>query len=525
MALSIPTIVVPFSSVIKRATAENVNVNGNASYEIVNRKTPVSMARETEQRYGTSLQDLFTSHVLELPINPIHTSHTTVIIDSQPDHLSENLYLYYNTVHTEVNDISFVQHLVEKCLSEKMQEYIDDDDLDNDTRSKLEEILSPLVAKIVHRIMYEKEGSISVQYDDVYDQNSVLSELSTDRMQKCIRKKVNVSNFGSDIESGAMILSTVTNGSLLFVSGHFSGNGLRNIACWDGSRWNNMSGGINNVGTCMALADDQIYVGGIFSLAGEVAVSNIACYAWETKTWEALPRDFNSECHALVWSSDTQKLYVGGSFTKIGEDEIHFLTEYDPATKVWSAFESQLNGPCRCICLDSEQQCLYIGGLFTGVENRALSHIAKYDLQTQVWTAIPGLHGYCNAIWLEGTDLYVGGSFTSVQNETFLEAHNIARFNLLTQLWEDMGNGVNGVVHSLRCYKHKLYIAGSFTHSIDGRPMSNLAEYEIDTNKWGADFGFQGTCKSLCAYNSLICGGTFSKVGDLTTNGLVNLRL
>lgn len=74
--------------------------------------------------------------------------------------------------------------------------------------------------------------------------------------------------------------------NLLYIGGDFrsvDGVHANNIACWDGTTWFTMNGGINGTVRSMKLVGHDLYVGGYFQTAGGVSVSNIA--KWNRTSW------------------------------------------------------------------------------------------------------------------------------------------------------------------------------------------------------------------------------------------------
>ena len=65
-------------------------------------------------------------------------------------------------------------------------------------------------------------------------------------------------------------------------AGEQSGSGGHGVKKFDGTNWNDI-GGINGTVNAMTVYNNQLIVGGSFSIAGGLAVLNIA--SWDGTTW------------------------------------------------------------------------------------------------------------------------------------------------------------------------------------------------------------------------------------------------
>lgn len=103
-------------------------------------------------------------------------------------------------------------------------------------------------------------------------------------------------------------------GPALYVGGRFTTAGdivVSNISRWDGISWSNVGGGItggeNAAVRTMAVFDDgtgpALHVGGLFTDAGGIPVANIA--KWNGVTWSAVGNGLDDTVHALTVVEDT----------------------------------------------------------------------------------------------------------------------------------------------------------------------------------------------------------------------------
>src|SRR5205809_5854530 len=114
----------------------------------------------------------------------------------------------------------------------------------------------------------------------------------------------------------------------------------------------------------------NLYIGGSFTMVGEVFASNIA--KWNGSSWSALGAGMNGYVYALAVSGGD--LYAGGSFTTAGGSAATNIAKWDGSS--WSALGSGLGG---------------------GLSGH--SHFSGYS---PVW-----------ALAVSGSDLYAGGNFTT----------------------------------------------------------------------------------------------------------------
>ena len=350
----------------------------------------------------------------------------------------------------------------------------------------------------------------------------------------------------------------------IYIAGHFKHINkvpTENIAVYDmnAKTWKHVGEGIPQIASSLAVDEENehVYVGGIFTKVGkgptEVNANNVAMYSVKENKWYPLGDGLNRECNTIVFDPSDKKLYACGSFTKSGMKDVRYVGVYDINTKTWSPLEGgSVNATCRILIQSQKNSELYLGGLFTSAndESICLSYIAKYNLKTKEWHNLSGgLQGYCNTMTIdeEKNTLYVGGTFTSVgENETSLDAHHIASYNLTTHKWDDMEGGVNNVVQSIYfdIKSYSLFIGGTFTNTYeDDRTLNCIARFDLKTSKWHSlenyhseaknkeemdesRTGLDGACKVVSMDNkSLIIAGKFENAGNISVNSIARYAL
>jgi hypothetical protein len=119
------------------------------------------------------------------------------------------------------------------------------------------------------------------------------------------------------------VLALAVSGGTLYAGGEFTtagGNQANYIAQWDGTNWSSLGSGVSSGRfndtevTALAVSGTDLYVGGTFIMAGDVAATNIA--KWDGSNWSALGSGFNANVNALATLNNT--LYAGGDFITEG---------------------------------------------------------------------------------------------------------------------------------------------------------------------------------------------------------------
>ncbi len=172
------------------------------------------------------------------------------------------------------------------------------------------------------------------------------------------------------------------------------------IRKWQASVWSTPGGGTDGEVDALAVFDDgsgaALYVGGYFTLAGGVPVTNIA--RWDGTAWTAVGSGIGGEVDALCAFDDGNgtALYAGGNFSLAGGVSANRIAKWDGSA--WSALGSGLSGggSTRVAALtvfdDGIGPALYVAGTFTSAGGVAATGIAKYD--GSGWSALgSGVNG------------------------------------------------------------------------------------------------------------------------------------
>jgi hypothetical protein len=292
-------------------------------------------------------------------------------------------------------------------------------------------------------------------------------------------------------------------GSDLYVGGTFGFAGevaVRNVAKWNGSGWSALGAGTNGTVYAIAVSGSDVYVGGSFSLAGGV-VNTSRISRWDGSAWNALGMGLSNTVFALKVSGSD--VYVGGAFSDAGGIlQADRIARWDGTT--WNALGTGVNSTVETIEVSGGD--VYVGGTFSsagGVANT--SYIARWD--GSVWNALSaGTDGPVTAIAVSGSDVYVGGSFSSAGGVSYTDS--VARWDGASWHALGLGGGIGGV-SALAATSSNVFVAGSFS-SIGGISANRIAMW--NGSAWlplGSGFSNSVTSLALTG-NDLYVGGYFS---------------
>lgn len=309
------------------------------------------------------------------------------------------------------------------------------------------------------------------------------------------------------------VLAIAINGSDIYVGGSFTMAGnvnANNIAKWDGSAWSALGSGENN-GTngnvlAIAVSGNCIYVGGNFSAAGGSSVNNIA--KWDGNTWAALGSGTNGDVRAICASSN--EVYVGGVFAIAGGVSANNIARWNGNT--WSTLGSGsnngANGPVYAIAV--QESNVYVGGSFLTAGGVSADNVALWNSSTGSWSPLgSGVNLDVNALVVNGSDVYVGGMFTMAGSAS---AKKIVKWN--GNNWSALGDGMSGGdVNAIAIIGSELYAGGSFTTA--GNVGANkIAKW--DGSNWSAlGSGIDGglVFSIATSSNDVYVGGSFTTAG------------
>jgi photosystem II stability/assembly factor-like uncharacterized protein len=339
----------------------------------------------------------------------------------------------------------------------------------------------------------------------------------------------------------ATVYALAPYGSGVIVGGHFTSAGplnVSNIAQWDGSSWGGIGQGVN--GDVYALCQGNtgtIYAGGNFTQAtnGDATTVPAAGVALYNGSWSALGGGVTSAAGtplvgALAYVSGT--LYVGGSFLSAAGGSItaHSIAKYDGT---WHPLGQGTNvNPSGVRALNYAQGRLYVGGDFGIVDsNLSAPSLCVWNDSTATWETVGwGIQGgvgfiypYVNAVLVDGptANVYVAGGFLLAGG--LKGARSIARFNYDRNKWYVLEKGVHGTVNALAKYAGDIYVGGIFD-SAGTFKVNGLARWNFILGTWedpGAQLAAGSTVNAFAVYkSSLYVGGAFTSIGGVVSPGI-----
>ncbi|MDP1726741.1 MAG: T9SS type A sorting domain-containing protein [Bacteroidota bacterium] len=302
--------------------------------------------------------------------------------------------------------------------------------------------------------------------------------------------------------------------------------------------------GLTGVGRCMAVYNNELYVGGDFVKMLNGPGNRIA--KWDGTSWYEIA-GFDKTVRTLaVYKGE---LYAGGEFTLAGTDTIYYIARWNGST--WKKLGPGLAKTTgKVYSLKVVDSILYVGGNQTRV-NGTLYGNAIMKWNGTNWSDFSGngvygeyaefVDGSVIAIDTVFSRFVVAGVFGSVGNGPF-NVGNIAQWGGVDTFgipfsgtWYNIGSRLNNhfgiygfsqstsTVYAMKNYLGKLYIAGNcgLINSLRDT-VGYLAAYNgIDLLKAGPG-KFDNPANTLHVYNGLLyIGGDFMKTNGDTVNCVV----
>jgi hypothetical protein len=331
-------------------------------------------------------------------------------------------------------------------------------------------------------------------------------------------------------------------GSTLIAGGNFAN--LHYIAAWNGASWSSLGGGADKEVLALAADSSFLYVGGSFSTvtnpnATTVCVHYIAMWTWSSGGyWLDMGGGFDGpDVDALAVGPDNM-VYAGGRFHNSGSVTTSNIARWNNGS--WEAVHASTSLAegvyGNVYALTFSGQDLWIGGGFQTAGDFSTNYVVRWNLTDQQWFTPGGNtpNGPIYAVLVIYPYVYYGGEFNSAGG---IRTSGVARYNLLTNAWSTLGEGLSGcanflcngpVVNALAIFSSNLYVGGDFTHA-GGTAVHGLARFDLNTTTW-YDVGGGVTCSGLfCtavvkslyfAGGNLFVGGLFLKAGAVTVNNV-----
>lgn len=293
----------------------------------------------------------------------------------------------------------------------------------------------------------------------------------------------------SGVNGVVQALATDSLGNI-YVGGTFTMAGnmpAQNIARWNPTTgWSALGSGI--AGTVQAIAvrgqtTPELFVGGSFATAGSVVVSNLA--QWSNNAWSPVGGGVDGPVRAIVVSS-TGAVIVAGSFSRAGTApnllQANNIAQWNGTA--WSAFgvgaTVGTNNEIRALALDPRTRNVFAGGNFSVAGGVNALCVARWD--GSQWSALGGgTNGFVNALAVTPRgDIVAGGSFTMAGGNV---ANRCARWN--GAAWSSFGTGMSGTVNALAPLPNGDILAGGNFLLADGAIVRNVALWN-ERSGWNA---------------------------------------
>ena len=272
--------------------------------------------------------------------------------------------------------------------------------------------------------------------------------------------------------------------------------------------WTNPFGnGLNNEGqnaiTPMVHGKNgDVFVGGFFTQAGSVSVSNIACWNSVSETWSdpfgsllvatGTPDPSTGRLSgvlSLAYDDVNEILYVGGEFTITGVGGATNIAKWSYNSSLhngWSAIGNGQQYKCLSIVLDTINNILYAAS----IDDSSNSYLQQW---TTSWTDVDQA-SYPDASFRKmaldsDKNLYVGGAFVDISGNIM---NNISKWSITTNLWSPLGSGLDasGILFSGQCgsifynsVDDSLYVGGIFNYA-GGNYIKGIAKWDLNTSQW-----------------------------------------
>ena len=302
----------------------------------------------------------------------------------------------------------------------------------------------------------------------------------------------------------------------------------------DDERWNPDNINLNANGAVYAIAPGgsrrSCFIGGHFDSIDVVAAKHLAFFDDNAKTFSDVGGGINGDVYAILRLSNDE-LYVAGSFTKAGNVDAHNIAHWTGSK--WEPLGSGTD--LSALALAFVANDLYVGGNFLMAGGQTANYIARWDTMTKAWqTIIDGASNGVNggvaalAVTLAG-DLYVGGGFTKAG---LVPANKISV--LSAGKWQALGNGIEGPNAFVSCIAINpnnfgpMYVGGNF-QSAGGMAAHNIASLSGNIWQTQSDQLTKGFDKPVYTIadaggNFLYAGGDFTKFGDSSVNFIAQLQ-
>lgn len=277
----------------------------------------------------------------------------------------------------------------------------------------------------------------------------------------------------------------------------------------------------------VATPDGTIYLGGSFSVCGNVVARNVARLDPSTGEFGALAgaggNGVDTNVYALAFHEGA--LYVTGAFGEAGgSTAMGHIARWDG--QEWSSLGTGLSNSGSSawgLALGSHAGHLVVAGRFSHAGGTLVNNIARWD--GGAWHpfsmgASVGVNGSVSSIASDGGKLYAAGSFTAAGA---VSAYRLAVWQ--EGAWQALSGGLTWGppppwIDTMEAYGGDLYVAGQFT-AAGGVSTTGIARWDgAEWHALGSPSHVWGIRRMSASDDGLVVTGTFSLAGGVEANGL-----
>jgi trimeric autotransporter adhesin len=331
---------------------------------------------------------------------------------------------------------------------------------------------------------------------------------------KGVKRGIGLTNGIESVES------IVVRGKEMFVAGNFQRAGgavSPNITRGTGKKWQSLGTGVGGPVKSVALSGTNVYVGGLFGIAGGVSAAYVAYWDGASNVWRALGEGQGNTLieMATTLAASSDMIFAAGSIQTAGTNFAHNVAAWTGTN--WLVIDPGLTGlPTTSAYAASN---FYVAGNFV-IESVNATNIAGWTGSN--WFALPPLMdantnpAQITLITARSNELFVAGNFVSAGG---LPMTNVALWN--GSNWVALGDApsvlpLSGALPMVADANYVYALHGE-TNNVGG---VDEVVYRWDGTNWaliGAPNG-AGHVRSLAAFGGyLYAASVFYQTGDTDT--------
>ena len=248
------------------------------------------------------------------------------------------------------------------------------------------------------------------------------------------------------------------------------------------------------------------------------------------------------QIEVIALQPGTGQIILGGTFTNVKSTDVRRnLVRFNADGTLDTSFNPAPDGPVHAILVRKDTGQIIVGGGFTDIDGVVRGHVAQLNSDGSLDTLNPTASDSVNAVLLQADGkLVLGGAFTTVQpgaTGDVITRNRLARFNTDGTLDTSFDPNADNSIYTLAQQADgKILVGGTFTsftpnsatttvtrNSLARLNLDGTPDTAFDPN--GGNYG--GTVTSLVVQPNdqmILVGGTFTKVGGWTRNGIARLQ-